>query len=89
MCTCTLSENDEREHLPYEAVGCCKYPVLMNKSTTTGVEECGIWTTVWPDLKQTHTQASREEDIKDICLLIIKEDKMILKSVYPCSQSMN
>lgn len=72
--TSTVRVIDEREHLPYEAVGCCKYPVLMNKSTTTGVEECGFWTTVRPDLKQTHTPTSREEAIKDICLLIIKDD---------------
>lgn len=54
-------KNDARQCLPYEAVGCCKYPVLVNKSTTTGVEERGLWTTVRPNLNTT-----------DIFTLIIK-----------------
>lgn len=50
-----ICEDDETRHLPYEAVSCCKYPVLMDKSTTTGVEESGLWATGWPDLKGIHT----------------------------------
>lgn len=50
------------EHLLYEAVGSCKYPVLVNKSTATGMEEGWFWTAGRPNLKQMHTnKTSREE----------------------------
>lgn len=53
------------EHVPYKAVGCCKYPVLMNKSTTAGMGECGFWLTGRPDLKQAEKKLTKQDDDDD------------------------
>lgn len=66
---------EESKNLLYEAVSCCEDPVLMNKSTTTGVEECWFWTTCRPNLTQIL-------DIKDDTesVIEIKQRRMNLLS---------